>query len=661
MLRVATPLFALVASAVAAVTVPSVTSEGGSLLLQVPQGGAVGVVLGDADTSFVATAADVDAAVTLVRREVAEVAESVAGNEAVGTADRAALYSVCAGAIVVAVSCDGVTTAACAPRSNHDGGWLRVLGRGFIPTRSPPIDIYACTFTVSGGGYSTDREMQTSPTFTDEHEVRCPVPTFDSDHIPSNPFHVSFALREQGFVVPVANRQRLDYPGAMTVTTSGPAISLLDDVKINNPRDLGPVAQAHHQSVLITDPDTDISQLEVTVTSSNPDVVTAIPFQFRNVTDAIEYNTTGVLGSSVITVTVRDPFHHKHTNQLVPGTNATIGAPAANSYLEVVRNFTVTVTGRTPTNFYYAFAGSQQVWVVPPDVTEVTARVWGASGSTRSTSLRGGAGGFTEGTISVTPGEQYAIIVGGCGFQKVGKNNAGGGGGLSGIFSGSFSDSCFADRNCPHGSALLVAGGGGGAGSSYKGGAGGGDSGQRGDHNQNGGFGGSQTSPGANPGGYSGDGAGCLHHDSGSNMHGGAGSGCVQTGVGGYAGGGQGGGDTGTNGGGGGGGYYGGGGGGGSPNSGAGGGGSGFKGHSQVTNGKTLEGDLWKTRDEENNYVCRDTNAGGCTGPSDLYSELKSQVGYAPGVPENTKATPQANPDFSVCTGHGAIVLRYDV
>ena len=76
-------------------------------------------------------------------------------------------------------------------------------------------------------------------------------------------------------------------------------------------------------------------------------------------------------------------------------------------------------------------------WTVPPCVTEVTVKVWGAGGggggaSSRQTTATneacsqgggGGGGGFSTRTYSVTPGDTYTIVVGAGGAGGVGADN----------------------------------------------------------------------------------------------------------------------------------------------------------------------------------------------------------------------------------------------
>ncbi len=121
----------------------------------------------------------------------------------------------------------------------------------------------------------------------------------------------------------------------------------------------------------------------------------------------------------------------------------------------------------------YDTTGGDQTFVVPPGVTAVRAKLWGAGGggpepSPMSEQNAGGSGGFTVGTLSVTPGDNLRLVVGaggpnaatvpaygGGGAAGFGPGSpsgtGGGGGGMSGIFASPGTAS-----------PLLVAGGGGG-------------------------------------------------------------------------------------------------------------------------------------------------------------------------------------------------------
>lgn len=140
-----------------------------------------------------------------------------------------------------------------------------------------------------------------------------------------------------------------------------------------------------------------------------------------------------------------------------------------------------------------AYSGSVVNFPVPAGVTQITAFVWGAAGggfygpaSGSNTSSPGGTGGFASGTINVAGITTLAIVVGGGGVRgttatgafggggRPGTGNMsdqlGAGGGLSGIFSGSYAQA----------NAHVVAGGGGGGSAYGQGGNGGGANGAQG-------------------------------------------------------------------------------------------------------------------------------------------------------------------------------------
>jgi len=154
------------------------------------------------------------------------------------------------------------------------------------------------------------------------------------------------------------------------------------------------------------------------------------------------------------------------------------------------RSFSITV--RPPIAVSFTYTGSEQYFNVPAGTEKVRAKMWGAAGAqyNAGTNLnnRGGAGGYTETTFNILPGEsQLTVIVGG---GRTGNNGGGyagggggvnggsGGGGLSAILSGNKSG-CFTTttylQNASTPTAVLtalsgasgviaVAGGGGGAG-----------------------------------------------------------------------------------------------------------------------------------------------------------------------------------------------------
>jgi hypothetical protein len=127
---------------------------------------------------------------------------------------------------------------------------------------------------------------------------------------------------------------------------------------------------------------------------------------------------------------------------------------------------------------FFDYTGSDQTYTVPPGVTSITVKMWGAGGggSDNRDGGNGGGGAYVTGTLTVTPGEVLTIVVGQGGHAGVKddassynpvvyggggrgrRDNRGGGsgGGFSGIFRGAVSQA----------NALGIAAGGGGAGGS---------------------------------------------------------------------------------------------------------------------------------------------------------------------------------------------------
>ena len=250
------------------------------------------------------------------------------------------------------------------------------------------------------------------------------------------------------------------------------------------------------------------------------------------------------------------------------------------------------MSGSSGTSQTFTTPGANS-YVVPTGVTQLNVKAWGAGGGGGGVgpngtppAASGGGSGYSQGTISVTPGETLTINVGGGGGGASGDTAyAGGGGGGGG-------SSAITRSSTP----LIVAGGGGGGGGADvgnggAGGAGGGTSGVTGSTTgaSGGGGGGTQSAYGA--GGTGGIASGTA----GSGLIGGSGGGGNSTttglgGLGGTANGGPGGnynsGDY-AGGGGGGGGYYSGGGGSGDDNAYDGGGGGG--GGSSYTTGSSTQ------------------------------------------------------------------------
>lgn len=218
----------------------------------------------------------------------------------------------------------------------------------------------------------------------------------------------------------------------------------------------------------------------------------------------------------------------------------------------------------------FSYTGANQTFTVPSCVDTIFVKMWGAGGGGRT--ARGGAGGYTEGYIAVTPGQSYTVVVGGGGDLNytIGSYEYGGGGWTysDGGAGGGSGGGRSAFRNSSNSQDLMTAGGGGGGylgGNDNYGGDGGGNSGANGQGSGSG-SGGTTSSGGAGGSGNGGTAQSGIQYRGGHNTSGWAGGG-------------------------GGGGYFGGGGASGvSSDHGGGGGGSGFIGGSGVHIAQTLQG-----------------------------------------------------------------------
>jgi hypothetical protein len=204
----------------------------------------------------------------------------------------------------------------------------------------------------------------------------------------------------------------------------------------------------------------------------------------------------------------------------------------------------------TLTNVAFTYTGAIQSWTVPANVTSIVATVAAASGGTGGGSNAGGSGAVVTATISVVPGSVLNLVVGQLGndgtaiydtggssgpgdghsgYVYGGGNSsggnwgaggfdsvtvgAGGGGGLSGIFTSPASVSYVGEYTSVNqtmgtqSEALIIAGGGGGGGINDVGGTGGTPNGSSGAAtnpgggatDNNGGAAGSNTSGGGTP------------------------------------------------------------------------------------------------------------------------------------------------------------------
>lgn len=204
-------------------------------------------------------------------------------------------------------------------------------------------------------------------------------------------------------------------------------------------------------------------------------------------------NTSPASGTSFTTTASLTPTPGSCTLTLSDGNGQTLGVSL--SYAASMTTISTT--------------GSTQQFTVPAGVTRITVTANGAQGGTGYNGLTGGEGGSVTGTIAVTPGQVFDVVVGGKGGAggngtagAAGTNGGGGGAGTGGWGGGGGGgESTFALS----GTLLFVAGGGGGsagASSDFGGtpGGGGGTSGQAGgagdsDNGGGGGGGGGGATP----------------------------------------------------------------------------------------------------------------------------------------------------------------------
>ena len=147
--------------------------------------------------------------------------------------------------------------------------------------------------------------------------------------------------------------------------------------------------------------------------------------------------------------------------------------------------------GTIDTTTNYSYTGADQTFTIPAGITIIKVYLWGAGGGAGYNGpapvCTGGAGGFTHGTIAVTPGETMCVMVGQRGENASAPMTYGGGGGYGG--SSSYNSSSGAGRSAIFrggnsttlANELATAGGGGGGGEGGgdgNAGAGGGEYGQ---------------------------------------------------------------------------------------------------------------------------------------------------------------------------------------
>jgi hypothetical protein len=135
---------------------------------------------------------------------------------------------------------------------------------------------------------------------------------------------------------------------------------------------------------------------------------------------------------------------------------------------------TSTITGGGGgTVIRFAATGADQSWTAPAGVYSVTVELYGGNGGKDSATANFGKGGYVSGTMSVTPGYTYTLVVGQAGGNEW-PIYGNGGKGFSTNNGGGMSLIADVDNEI----LFAVAGGGGGGAGAYFGGDGGGPVGQ---------------------------------------------------------------------------------------------------------------------------------------------------------------------------------------
>jgi hypothetical protein len=166
-----------------------------------------------------------------------------------------------------------------------------------------------------------------------------------------------------------------------------------------------------------------------------------------------------------------------------------------------------TLLGGSKCEITFSYTGAPETFTVPSGITSIYFDVRGAQGGTSSTSQLGGQGGIDTGTMTVTPGSNLIIYVGGAGTAATaaltGGFNGGGGTNSSSAAPGTGGGASDIRLNADTLTARVVVAGGGGGGDNYSnpggGGAGGGLTGGNGfaSYCNSAGLGGTQTAGGA--------------------------------------------------------------------------------------------------------------------------------------------------------------------
>lgn len=174
---------------------------------------------------------------------------------------------------------------------------------------------------------------------------------------------------------------------------------------------------------------------------------------------------------------------------LVPWLSMLLGSPGCGNLREVSRDAAPACGAECSQEL--ATPGETTL-LVDAGCTELRVQIWGAGGGAGTGNMRAAAGGYAEGELSLSPGDEIVVVVGAAGASATGASPGsggllgggnggaasgragGGGGGLSGMFRGATTPE----------TAIVIAGAGGGSGGGdgapVFAGAGGGQAGQAG-------------------------------------------------------------------------------------------------------------------------------------------------------------------------------------
>ena len=240
-----------------------------------------------------------------------------------------------------------------------------------------------------------------------------------------------------------------------------------------------------------TDPGFTIPITEITLGSTGNVIVYAEWITVSATGVVLETSALHMVPTETLTLeTVFSPFNASDRGASWVSSNTSVATVNTSGLITAVADGISTITVTTDDGGYtddcvitviqgvaFSYTGDMQTWTVPGGITEINLNVWGAEGggsrlSSNTASGLGGLGGYSTGTLTVTPGDVINIFVGGYGeSSEIGVAAGGWNGGGSGYGSSAgepgnggggasdirFGGTALTDR-------VIVAGGGGGGG-----------------------------------------------------------------------------------------------------------------------------------------------------------------------------------------------------